>query len=84
MFVDRHGQGNRGVLENENKGRLEKFKFGGKTTMHESTLFLDFIKRCSRPPSGGSFTANGILLCYANSNANANAMLVCYLGKCRL
>ena len=49
--------------------------------MHKSTLFLDFFKKCSRPPGGGSFTANGILLCYANFNANVNAMLICYLGE---
>ena len=27
VFVDKYGQGNGGVLENENKGRLEKFEF---------------------------------------------------------
>ena len=36
--------------------------FGGKTSMHKSTSILDFLKRASRPPSGGSFTAYGILL----------------------
>ena len=63
------------------KGDSENSNFGGKTSMHKSTSLLDFFKRCSRPPSGGSFTANGILLCYANSNANANAILICYLGE---
>ena len=49
--------------------------------MHKSTLILDFFKGGSRPPSGGSFTAYGILLCYANCNANVNAMLICYIGE---
>ena len=38
--------------------------------MHKSTSILDFFKKNSRPPSGGSFTAYGLLLlatlhCYA-------------------
>ena len=45
--------------------------------MHKSTLILDFFKGGSRPPSGGSFTAYGILLCYANFNA----MLICYISE---
>ena len=49
--------------------------------MHKSTLILDFFKGGSRPPSGGSFTAYGILLCYTNFNANVNAMLICYIGE---
>ena len=45
--------------------------------MHKSTSILDFLKRGSRPPSGGSFTAYGILLLviliwYANTNRNRN------------
>ena len=63
----KHGHGKRGVLENENKRATRKHSnFGGKTSMHKSTSILDFFKRNSRPPSGGSFTAYGILLCYAN------------------
>ena len=59
------------------KGVLKNSNFGGKTSMHKSTLILDFFKGGGRPPSGGSFTAYGILLCYANFNA----MLICYIGE---
>ena len=48
------------------KGDSKNSNFGGKTSMHKSTSILDFFKKNSRPPSGGSFTAYGILLCYAN------------------
>ena len=49
---------------------------GGKASMHKSTSILDFFKRDSRPPSGGSFTACGILLLailirYANTDGNS-------------
>ena len=63
------------------RGRPENnSNFGGKTSMHKSTSILDFLKRASRPPSGGSFTAYGILLCYANFNA----MLICYIGEIQI
>ena len=48
------------------KGVLKNSNFGGKTSMHKSTLILDFFKGGGRPPSGGSFTAYGMLLCYTN------------------
>ena len=75
VFVDRHGRGNRGVHENKNKGRLEKFGFRRETSMHKSTS-MTFLKRDSHPPSGGSFTAYGILLCYT-----FYAMLICYINE---
>ena len=35
MFVDKHGQGKGGVLENKTKGRPKKdSNYGGKTSMH--------------------------------------------------
>ena len=78
MFVDKHGHGKGGGLENENKRASRKIRISaGRLQCIKSTLILDFIKRYSRPPSGGSFTAYGILLCYANFNA----MLVCYIGE---
>ena len=56
MFVDKHGHGKGGVLENENKNKNKRASqnsnFGGKTSMHKSTLILDFFKRDDRPLVG--------------------------------
>ena len=47
--------------------------------MHKSTSLLDFFKKdVAVLQVEVPFTANGVLLCYSNSNANANAILVCY------
>ena len=53
MFVDKHGHGKGVVLENENqKGVSKNSNFGGKTSMHKSTLFLDFLKGVAAPQVG--------------------------------
>ena len=48
------------------KGDPKNSNCGGKTSMHKLTSILDFFKMDYRPPSGGFFTAYGILLCYTN------------------
>ena len=68
MFVDKHGQGKGGVLENKTKGRPKNSNCGGKTSMHKLTSLLDFFKTANHPPSGGLFTTYGILLCYVSVN----------------
>ena len=90
MFVDKHGQGKGGVLENKNKRATEKFELRREDLMHKLTSLLDFLKMANRPPSGGFFTTYGILLCYANVNVMLNcilinAKLICYtIGNDRL
>ena len=45
MFVDKHGHGKGGVLENENKqkGVSKNSNFGGKTSMHKSTSMYSYL-----------------------------------------
>ena len=62
MIVDKHGQGNRVVLENKTKGDRKSSNNGGKTSMHKLTSLHDFFKTANHPPSGGFFATYGILL----------------------
>ena len=65
MFVDKHGQGKGGVLENKTKGRPKNIQImAGRPQCIKLTSLLDFFKTANHPPSGGFFATYGILLCY--------------------
>ena len=89
MFVDKHGHGKGGVLENENnknKRASRKIRISaGRPQCINRPRFLTFLKGVTAPQVGVPLLL--MACCYATLilmlilNANFNAMLICFIGE---